>query len=233
MNFQHITITYDKKEILTDAQIKLEEGVLCALIAPNGSGKSSLMRYIFCEADKDPALKDNISLLTQEEKTAWDLPVKDYLLMALTVKRLIKRATPDDLASIKKVALDFGISPLLNRMIKTLSGGEFQLVRIIRIVLEGRQFNLLDEPLGALDFNYSKKVLSILRGLTKKGGSILVAIHDLNVALMHFNNLAFIADKKIIQGEAQEVATQAVITKTFGSGVTLYKSLDLNCLQVK
>ena len=83
---------------------------------------------------------------------------------------------------IEEMASLCGIDHLLERSIKELSAGEFQLVQISRALIQNRDVLLLDEPVSNLDYRHMIQVMDILSALNRSGSTIICALHDVNTA---------------------------------------------------
>ena len=80
------------------------------------------------------------------------------------------------------MAEKIGISHLLDRMPKTLSGGEKQRVAIARAIVNEPSMILADEPTGALDTKTSAEIMELFKSLNKQGRTVVIVTHDPKIA---------------------------------------------------
>jgi ABC-type cobalamin/Fe3+-siderophores transport system ATPase subunit len=139
--------------------------------------------------------------------------VRELVVMGLYPYNIIPKMTVSE--ALEMVGLE-GKSDLY---IKNLSGGERRRAFIAMSLLQGTGLMLLDEPLANLDIKYQIEVIKLLRELMeKKNISIIMALHDINMALQ-FEKLILIKDGKILGfGSPEEVL----------SGDSLKDAFDIN-----
>jgi iron complex transport system ATP-binding protein len=109
---------------------------------------------------------------------------------------------------------------LSQRRISELSGGEIQSVVIARVLAQQTQAILLDEPTANLDINRQIEILDLIKGLClSRGLTIVIALHDLNLAAQYCNRLVLIKGGKIyVEGRPEDVITHDNIRRVYGAG---------------
>ena len=83
---------------------------------------------------------------------------------------------------INEALREVGLNNLKNKFVYQLSGGEKQRVAIARVIAQDTKVILADEPTGALDINNSIKIMDILKELNKKGKTIIIVTHNIEIA---------------------------------------------------
>ena len=128
---------------------------------------------------------------------------------------------------------------MLNRSVYSLSGGEFQKVRIARTLSQETDFLLLDEPCANLDFTVQKELLTLFQSLAhEKNKGILISIHDINAASRFADRIELLPPLKnnpeggLISGKANEIFTQENIEKTYGKGLNIFRHPVYDCPQI-
>ena len=129
-------------------------GRMTAIVGPNGSGKSTLVRALLgrqplvsgrvtidgadlAELDRGDVAR-RVAVVTQREELAFPTPVRDYVALGRFPHRGVWRgAVTADRDAIARAVAQAGIAPLLDRTVDTLSGGEWQRVRIARALAQG------------------------------------------------------------------------------------------------
>ena len=198
-----------EKSLLQNVSFSIKEGEFVCLCGPNGSGKSTLLSLL--AGLPQPALHVRagsikpdirklprrqtarfIAYLQQSESCAWDFPVLDYVVQGRYAYAPGGNYSSADYQLARDSLALLEISNFEERTVHTLSGGEFQKVRIARALTQHPKFLLLDEPAASLDFVYEPRLMQLLRDLAHKEQiGMLVSVHDVNLA-------ASFADKMIM-----------------------------------
>ena len=93
---------------------------------------------------------------------------------------------------------DLNLTQFASRTIHTLSGGEFQKVRLARALAQTPKFLLLDEPASNLDYVYEPHLMALLRDTAhNKNLGVLAAVHDINLAARFADRIILLPPKKI------------------------------------
>jgi cell division transport system ATP-binding protein len=183
--------------VLKNVNFQVDEGQFIYLIGRVGSGKTTLMRTVYCELEIDEADEANVlgyDLLSIRNK---DIPAlrremgvvfQDFQLLAdrTVYKNLefVLKATgwkkKDGIEErINEVLEAVGMSDKAQRMPFELSGGEQQRVAIARAILNKPKLILADEPTGNLDPETSKEIIKLLFRISDEGTAIVMSTHNL------------------------------------------------------
>ena len=171
-------------------------GAVTVLLGPNGAGKSTLLKAL---AGIEPAGvvanlggRDLVGLSVAERREAfYYLPQLGGSQAALSVHEAIllslKTLSPgrvhrEDLARVEAALASMGLEALAERRLASLSGGQYQRVAIAQALVRRPRVLMLDEPTSALDLHQQLRVLEWLRGEADRGRTVLLALHDLNLA---------------------------------------------------
>ena len=160
LQIENISKSYGPKVLFEHIGFNINEGDKIALIAPNGTGKTSLLRILAGKDSSDSGgkiifLKDiRIAFLEQEyeydpESTVWDQIMRDS-------KQWTKNLDPEHLAEyeqrVRRLLTSFGMSEY-DRKMKVLSGGEVKRAAIIVMLASEADFFVMDEPTNHLDID--------------------------------------------------------------------------------
>jgi len=117
-----------------------------------------------------------------------------------------------------------GLKEFALRDLNELSGGEKQKVLIARAIAQEPEIMLLDEPTSNLDLRYQLEVLEVVKSLAKeKAISVIMAMHDLNLASRYSDRLAMLKDGKIFSmGTPKQVITSENVKLVYGVEVSIY-----------
>ena len=202
---------------LSNINLKINRGEFVAIIGKSGSGKSTLLNVISCmdsnfvgeyylldEKMNNKKKKElaairnkNFGFIFQNFNLLTKLTAYENIEIPLIYKK-VSRSKRKEI--IFNVARDLGIEDRLYHKPIELSGGEQQRVAIARALVTNPEIILADEPTGALDVKTGKQILSILNELNKKGKTVIIVTHDLDLSRQTRRVIA-LSDGQIISDE--------------------------------
>jgi iron complex transport system ATP-binding protein len=233
-----VTFAYGKAEILKQVSAAISPGRLTALVGPNGSGKSTLLaalaRFItpsggVVELDGEPILSQASRAVARKLAI---LPQSPPMPEGITVFELVSRGRfphsgllglwcEADLVAIDGAMAMTGVKDFADRPVSGLSGGQRQRAWIAMALAQETPILLLDEPTSALDLRYQLEILALLRDLCRHHGrTVVIALHDLNLAAAHADEMIFFRQGKVHgAGATADICTAAVIEAVFDIAV--------------
>lgn len=184
-------------QVLKGLNMELGKGQIGVILGPSGSGKSTLMNIIggIDRADNGTIrvgdvnvtdLNDNELAEYRRENIGFIFQFYNLIpnLTAAENIEVISNISKNPLP-VDDVLASVGLADKKNRFPRELSGGEQQRVSIARAIVKNPNLLLCDEPTGALDFNTSRGVLSLLQTINVKfGTTILMITHNSPIAGM-------------------------------------------------
>jgi cell division transport system ATP-binding protein len=198
LRLENIEILRDENVILENASLSVAQGEFVYLIGKVGSGKSSLLKSIYCEIPissgdarfmdydlrkmrrKDiPYLRRKLGIVFQDFQLLIDRTVNDnleFVLKATGWKDKVARK-----AKIDEVLKKVGMADKGYKMPHELSGGEQQRVVIARALLNDPVLILADEPTGNLDPETSSQILRLLHDICKDDRAVIMTTHNYNL----------------------------------------------------
>ena len=193
--FDKVSLKISETNILTNLNFSISQGDFTYLIGKTGSGKSSIIRSIYCDIPiesgksiidgKDiseirksqiPFLRRKIGIIFQDFKLLSDRSIFRNLEFVLKATDWKDKQKINE--RIDEVLNEVGMMNLKNRMPYQLSGGEQQRISIARAILNKPNLILADEPTGNLDPGTSKEIMNLLIKINNQGSTILMATHD-------------------------------------------------------
>ena len=214
-----------------DAAVR--EGELVAVVGPNGSGKTTLLRALLGAVPLTRGaalvLGRPVGVMAKAElaTVAAALPQREEPAFALTVSEFamlgryphlgaFAPAGPEDRARVREALERCDAWELRARRIDTLSGGEWQRVRVARALAQAPKALLLDEPTAALDIRHAMELLELVRALVHEGLGALVVTHELNLAARYADRVLLLADGVVqAAGAPREVLTEEILSRVF------------------
>jgi putative ABC transport system ATP-binding protein len=180
-----------KNEVLKGISLTLEKGQTGVILGPSGSGKSTLMNIIggIDRADSGSISVDGLELTALSDGRLTDYR-RDCVGFIFQFYNLVPNLTVMEnievVSNISKAPLDMdtvlqavGLEARKRSFPKELSGGEQQRVAIARAIVKNPKLLLCDEPTGALDYETSRGVLSLLQKVNRDfGTTILMITHN-------------------------------------------------------
>ena len=230
-----LTLGYDGPPIITDLDVELLDGKVTAIVGANACGKSTLLRglarllkprsgavHLDGKALADMATLDIAKILGLLPQTPL---APDGITVADLVSRgryphqgWFRRWTEEDHAAASRALDATGTAELVDRQVRQLSGGQRQRVWVAMALAQETDLLLLDEPTTHLDINHQVELLRLLRTLNAESGkTIVVVLHDLNLACRYVDHVIAMADGHILaEGTPKEVVTADLVKKVFG-----------------
>ena len=202
-------------EALKGVSLTIKDGELVAVIGKSGAGKSTLLHIIACidsyEDGKyviDDILVKNLSekklaeirnsrigIVMQDFALVDDFSCIENVLLPLDFAAKKKSDRKElALAALKSVGMD----GMAKKPVNKLSGGQKQRVAIARAIVNKPSVILADEPTGALDSKTAAEIMELFHELNKKGHTVIIVTHDLEIA-KQCDRIIEISDGKIIQ----------------------------------
>ena len=235
INIEKLNYSYGKKEVLKELSLDIDENKLTGIIGPNGCGKSTLakniIKYIngkfesFKIMDTDirelthKKIAQLISYIPQKSIIIPNISVFDYVLLGRfpLLKNSWDNYSEQDYEIVEKNINLLNIRELKDRNIETLSGGELQKALLARALAQEAKILLLDEPTSALDLNNAVEFMKILKNISiKKNISVIIIIHDLNLASLFRDSLIILKDGRFIEkGSPKEVINEENIKSVY------------------
>ncbi|RJE80846.1 ABC transporter ATP-binding protein [Paracoccus sp. JM45] len=225
-------------QILHDITTSFPKGKLTALIGPNGAGKSTLLRLV---GRLDPLQQGEITVAghdvsrTPTEELARVMAIlgqQTAIASRLRLSELVAfgrwphhqgRPGADDRAKVAQALDAFALTPLANRFLDEVSGGQAQRAHIAMAFAQDTDWLLLDEPLNNLDMSHARALMARLRDLIDtQGRSVGLVVHEINYAAAWADHVIAMKDGRIMaEGFADDVLTEAVLSDLYDAPIAV------------
>jgi manganese/iron transport system ATP-binding protein len=210
LKVSNLVVRYDGATVLDEVDFDLQAGDRLAVVGPNGAGKSTLFKVIAGILEPgagkvhvyghEPGGHICISYVPQRSQVDWNFPVTvaDVTMMG-RIGRLgfFRNPGKKDWDVVHQSLEVVGMQHLVHRQIAQLSGGQQQRMFIARALAQEAELMLMDEPLTGLDAASQEDIFQILEKLKERKVTILVAMHDLEMARERFD-LALLLNHRIV-----------------------------------
>ncbi len=231
---EDICLCYDRKTVLKNVNIDIQQGETVAIVGPNGSGKSTLLKVLSrtLKPQKGKVLLDSKNISEMNTKAIARrlamLPQIRSVPGDFTVETLVGYGRYPHLGFVKKLkakdleivdwAIDkTGLDELRHRYVETLSGGERQRAWIAMALAQKSDIMLLDEPTTFLDISYQLETLELLKDLNEKLGlTIVMVLHDLNQAVRYADKIFALLEGSVYKhSSSSELLTGKLLQDVF------------------
>lgn len=229
VSIDNVHFAYNGTPTLTDVGLDVSPGEIVTVLGPNGSGKSTLLKTIsgvlapqrgavYLNGDdvarmspKD--LAQRIAALEQEHGLGFDFTVRELVEWGrIPYRGRLTRWREADERAVEAAIEATCLEHMANRSVHELSGGESQRAFLALALAQEPEALLLDEPTAHLDLRYQVEILDLVRSLADDGLTVVVAIHDLNLALRYADRVAVLQDGHLVaSGPSREVLTEDLI----------------------
>jgi iron complex transport system ATP-binding protein len=211
---------------LDRATFAVAPGECVALVGPNGAGKTTALRALLGLAPLDAgaaeilgrpaaawdrdALARSVGVVGQREEPVFPITVREAVSMGRYAHLGPWRSMrPADEAAVERAMARADVAHLAGRWVETLSGGEWQRVRLARALAQEPQALVLDEPTASLDLRHEMELFELVSALVRADGlAALVVTHHLNVAARFADRLVL-----LVCGRVEAVGTPGEVLR--------------------
>ncbi|MFJ6820176.1 ABC transporter ATP-binding protein [Streptomyces niveus] len=236
LSFDEVTVAVNGRNLVESLSLRVGSGEVVGLVGPNGSGKSTALRCVYrALAPSGGAVRvDRLALtsltpresaravaaLTQNGTVDLDFTVEEVVALGRAPHlRGNQPLSGRERALVARAMHRLDVAHLARRGVLTLSGGERQRVLVARALVQEPEILVLDEPTNHLDVRHQIELLALLRGA---GLTVLVVLHDLNLAAAACDRLGVLAHGRLVAtGPPGEVLTAGLVREVFGVEATV------------
>ncbi len=229
-----LTLAYDDRTVVDGLDVALPAGKVTVIVGANACGKSTLLRGLarLLKPAGGTVLLNGSDISTQSTKAVARvlglLPQTPVAPDGISVADLVGRGryphqgwfrqwTPEDDAAVAGALEATDTLPLADRSVDELSGGQRQRVWIAMALAQQTDILLLDEPTTFLDVTHQIEVLDLITDLNRRSGTtVVMVLHDLNLAARYADHLIAMRDGRIVaDGAPSDVVTEETVSGVF------------------
>jgi len=241
INITDLSVSYDRKRVLSNIFLNIEEGHRYGILGQNGSGKSTLLKAILglignyhgkisIWGKSIEEVRRRVVYVPQRSEIDFTFPatVRDVVLMGrYPHKKVFQRLGAVDQKKVNAALEELDIMDLQHRQIGELSGGQQQRTFLARALAQEADLLLLDEPFVGVDIPTEEKIIQVLRKLSEAGKTLLVVHHDLQAVPNYFDHVVLINQRLIAVGPTETTFTKANLATAFGGQLTMLQQAGL------
>jgi iron complex transport system ATP-binding protein len=232
-----LSVRYGDRTALRDVSLDFPAGSFVAVLGPNGAGKSTLVRALTrlvtpasgeIRCDGRPLrewgtaeLARTVAVAPQDVWAPFEYTVLEMVLMGRSPHLSGMGLESENDVFLARLALKrLELAEVEHRPIQTLSGGERQRVLLARVLAQNAPVVILDEPTAHLDIAHQQRTLSLMAELNREGRTVIVVLHDLNLASLYCPRLVLLADGRVAgDGPPDGVLTEARLSEVYDARV--------------
>ena len=217
IDYKNVNVYQSEGElVLKNVNFHVDEGEFVYLIGRVGSGKSSLLKTIYCELDIDeadkaivldydlqslrrkdvPHLRKQMGIVFQDFQLLSDRTIYKNLLIVLKATGWKDKEKINE--RIDEVLNEVGLQDKADKMPHELSGGEQQRVCIARAILNSPKVIVADEPTGNLDSETANNIIELLRQISQTGTAVIMSTHNIPL-LDKYPGIVYRCENNIIE----------------------------------
>lgn len=226
IRIENLNLYYNNKKIIDSFSVLIPDNRIVAIVGLNGAGKSTLIKgligtlkiksgNIFYDERNVKEIKTNeianlISYVPQSLDVSYNFSVKEFVSLGL------RRRTSENYRIVESVLIELGLKKYENKSILQLSMGELKLCYLAKALVQDAKWLILDEPTASLDYKREHDFLDKLKTITLgKNKSVILSIHNPNLALKYADYLLFIDTGKMLGIYENNLENYDKISTTF------------------
>ena len=224
---------YEKKNILTNVSFSIGQGEMVGIIGANGAGKSTLLKTLrgllpiqgglISLFDQDITSIDEktfakqVAYLQQHVEVPFEYTGKEIVIAGrYPYMKWWESETSEDEKIVKDCMEYTGVSDFSDKPVSELSGGQWQRILLAKVLAQKTPVLFLDEPTTGLDIVYQEEMFRFCKALSEKGKTVLMVVHELNLAYKFCSRLLLVGDGKILaDGAPKTVLTEENLEKAY------------------
>jgi zinc/manganese transport system ATP-binding protein len=231
-------LSLGERQLWSGLNLEVRPGEFIAVLGPNGSGKTSLLRVLLgltplsggeARVNGQPPRRGShlIGYVPQQRAFDPDLPIRGWDLVRLGLdghQYGLSWGDTDGTKRVNEVIEAVGASEYAGVPIGLLSGGEQQRLRIAQALLGDPRVLLCDEPLLSLDLAHQQEVSALIDERRWAANmAVLFVTHEINPILPLVDRVLYLVDGRWAIGTPQEVLTSARLSELYGAPVEVLR----------
>ena len=219
LTVEGLAVRFGSQEALRGLSFTVPAGGSLAIVGPNGAGKTVLFRALIGAIPYEGTVRwapdTRLGYAPQRLDIARDLPItgRDFMRAKASVAKV---STGTIAAVLSRV--DLGAS-VLDKLIGTMSGGQFQRLLIACALVGDPNVLLLDEPTAGVDEPRQQSVNDMIRALNEAGMTILMISHDLSVVYRYATSVLCLSQQHPCFGVPRDILTPENLPAVYGTPV--------------
>ncbi|WP_312521396.1 ABC transporter ATP-binding protein [Anaerospora sp.] len=241
LEIQELEVGYPAKTVLSNINLTVSAGQFVSVIAPNGTGKSTLLKaiagilkphsgtiFLHGKALTDYSRRE---LAQQIAVVGSEVTMQEYTALQMVLMGRFPHIprfsgpSPADHEIVETAMQESGVWDKRFRSCSELSQGERQKIIIARALAQQPRLLLLDEPTAHLDISNQFSILHLIKKLAlTKNMAVIAVMHDINLAMQFSTDLLFLKKGQVLAyGSCREVATAENLHQLYDMDFILHR----------
>ena len=239
LSLRAATLRFGERELWSGLNLDVAPGEFIAVLGPNGSGKTSLVKTILGQQQLTsgtaqlfgqavPRGSRRLGYIPQQKVLDEGTPVRGRDLVAMGIDGH-RWGVPRFRASVRREVAELlaavGASRYANVPVGSLSGGEQQRIRVAQSIAGNPDLLLADEPLSSLDLQHQRIISELINEQAKaRGAAVIFVTHDVNPILGMVDRVLYLAGGRFRVGTPDEVLRSEVLSYMYNTPVEVIRS---------
>jgi zinc/manganese transport system ATP-binding protein len=238
VSVEGLTLRFGERVLWQDLSFELDRGELLAVLGPNGTGKTSLIRILLglleptvgtvtIDGRLPGETRSQVGYIPQQRIFDRDLALRgrDLVRLGLDGHRWgAARLSAAERRRLEQTIESVGASGYADAPLGRLSGGEQQRLRVAQALVSNPSLLLADEPLLSLDLAYQQIITGLLDSHRRSAGTPVVFVtHDINPVLSIVDRVLYLAPGSWAMGTPDEVLTSEALSALYGTAVDVLR----------
>lgn len=236
-----VHFSYNGQKVINGVSHLFWKGSITAIMGPNGSGKTTLIRLMNgllkpqsgdvqvmgrqASAYGARELARHMAYVPQSQYNLFPATVFDTVLLGRN-PYITWSPGANDRRITAEILVKLGLDDIALKDINKLSGGQRQRVFIARALAQQPAMILLDEPTANLDLKHQHEILQLLRQLSLDGMTVVVTIHDLNLALKYCSRFLVLDEGNLVAEGGREIIGEKLVEEIYRVKVKIIRDDD-------
>lgn len=218
---------------MNNIEFVVKKGEMLGIIGPNGSGKTTLLRCIARSIDPEGTIivlgrsskeytNEEYAKIVSSMLPNWPngFSMKSYEVVLMGCRNRacsLWWERDEDIKLVEEILNLMGIYHLFDRGFDTLSSGEQRKILIAKSLVQKTEIILLDEPVAYLDLKHKIEVMDILKKLTELGKTIIISLHEIELACNYCDKILVLNRGKIVAyGKPKDIINEDLLSEVYG-----------------
>ena len=238
---ENVTVEYKGKPNLFNVNMEVPCGVLLAVLGPNNSGKTTLLKTmagiekptagnVYIYSKPTHAAKNDLAYVPERNMVNWDFPISLFdLVLRGSYNRLrrVEHPKKKDKVIAWEALERVGLEKLAKKSICDLSRGEKHRALIARALVQDARIYVMDDPMVAADEESINIIVEVLQELRAKKKTVIVSHHEFVTIPRYFDMVALLNVKLLGMGKTEDILTEENFEKTYGMSAGMIKNIRL------
>ena len=207
LDVKDLAMKFDNKTIFHDLNFKLEEGSMTALLGPNGTGKTTLIKIIMgmlvpVEGNYTFAPGVKLGYVPQFRNIDAEYPLSIKAFIGLNAPLFKTKKVKEQ---IEHELEETHLTEIQNTRMGEASGGQKQRAYLAQALLDQPNMIILDEATASLDPAAKEELMGLIKHLNQKHKiTVLFVTHDIPLAKKYMDHYLYLNKGNISQGKMSE-----------------------------